>query len=89
MGKAGPWLLALGFLRYAWVLAGLVWPWLNGPLPERFSRKAVFVVQIAALIALLAPVVLPPVSQAIAALALLPLLWSFAVDLRWRARHRV
>lgn len=89
MGKAGLWLLALGFLRYAWVLAGLVWPWLDGPLPDRFSRKAVCVVQIAALIALLAPVVQPPVSQAIAALALLPLLWSFAVDLRWRARHSV
>ncbi|NUB45458.1 CDP-alcohol phosphatidyltransferase family protein [Fertoebacter nigrum] len=89
LGKAGPWLLALGFLRYAWVLAGFVWPWLNGALPERFSRKAVCVVQIAILIALLAPVVQPPVSQGLAALALVPLLWSFAVDLRWRARHRV
>jgi phosphatidylglycerophosphate synthase len=86
-GKAGLWLLPLGFLRYAWVAAGAVLPWLSGPLPERFSRKAVCVVQIAALIALMAPVVMPPVSTLIAAGATGALVWSFAVDAVWRWRQ--
>jgi phosphatidylglycerophosphate synthase len=86
-GKAGLWLIPLGFLRYAWVMAGALRPWLTGPLPERFSRKAVCVVQIAALIALLAPVVTPPVSTLIAAAATLALVWSFAVDALWRWRQ--
>ena len=64
-----------------------VLPWLTGPLPERFSRKAVCVVQIAALIALMAPVVMPPVSTLIAAGATGALVWSFAVDAVWRWRQ--
>lgn len=87
-GKAGLWLLPLGVLRYAWVAAGVALRWLNGPLPERFSRKAVCVVQIAALIALLAPVVTPPLSTLIAAGATGALVWSFAVDALWRWRKR-
>ena len=83
-GKAGLWLLPLGFLRYAWVLAGGVLPWLSGPLPDRFSRKAVCVVQIAVLIALLAPVVVPPGSTLLAAAATAALVWSFALDARYR-----
>lgn len=86
-GKAGLWLLPLGFLRYAWVAAGVALPWLTGPLPERFGRKAVCVLQIATLIALLAPVVTPPASTLIAAAATGALLWSFAVDAAWRWRQ--
>lgn len=87
-GKAGLWLISLGFLRYAWVAAGAALPWLTGPLPARFSRKAVCVVQIVALIALLAPVVVPPLSTLIAAGATGALIWSFAVDALWRWRQR-
>ena len=86
LDKAGLWLLALGFMRYAFVAAALVWPWLLNPLPERFSRKVVCVLQIAALIALLAPVVQPPVSQGVALVALLALIWSFAIDILGLAR---
>lgn len=86
-GKAGLWLLPLGFLRYAWVAAGAALPWLTGPLPDRFSRKAVCVLQIAALIALLAPVVTPPLSTLIAAGATGALVWSFAADAVWRWRR--
>lgn len=86
-GKAGLWLLPLGFLRYAWVAAGAVLPWLSGPLPARFSRKAVCVVQIAALIVLLAPVVAPPLSTLVAGAATGALVWSFAQDARWRWRQ--
>lgn len=86
-GKAGLWLIPLGTLRYVWVAAGAVLPWLNGPLPDRFSRKAVCVVQIAALVALLAPVVVPPLSVLIAAGATAALLWSFTVDALWLRRR--
>lgn len=87
-GKAGPWVLALGFMRYAFVVAARIWPWLNRPLPERRSRKTVCVIQIAALVALIAPAVTPPLSTAVGLAATAALIWSFAVDLRWLATAR-
>jgi phosphatidylglycerophosphate synthase len=76
-------ILILGFMRYVFVAASFVFPWLNGTLPESFRRKAVCVVQIAALILLLCPVMpnvwLMPVSVAAAA----ALVWSFGVDTVW------
>ncbi len=88
LGKAGPWVLALGAMRYAFVAAGLVWPRLARPLPPSLRRKAVCVLQVVALTVLLAPVVAPPVSASIGAVALAVLGWSFAMDLRWLIRTR-
>lgn len=87
-GKAGIWVLALGFLRYGFVAAGQVWPWIAAPLPESLRRKTVCVIQIAVLSALLAPPLAPPLSGWLAAAGTLALLWSFAVDLVWLRRHR-
>jgi phosphatidylglycerophosphate synthase len=87
-GKAGAWVLLLGCMRYLFVLAMYLAPWLDGPLPERQSRKTVCVVQIAALIALHAPVVEPPLSAALAAAATLAVVWSFTVDVVWLWRRR-
>jgi phosphatidylglycerophosphate synthase len=87
-GKAGAWVLLLGCMRYLFVLATYLAPWLDGPLPERQSRKTVCVIQIAALIALHAPVVQPPLSAALAAAATLAVVWSFAVDVVWLWRRR-
>jgi len=86
LGKAGPWVLALGAMRYAFVAAGWVWPRLAGPLPPSFRRKAVCVLQVAALAVLLTPPAAPPVSDALAGVALAALAVSFAVDLRWLIR---
>jgi phosphatidylglycerophosphate synthase len=86
LGKVGAWALALGAMRYAFVAAGWVWPRLAGPLPPSLRRKAVCVAQLAVLTALLAPPIAPPVSGALAALALAALAWSFALDVRWLAR---
>lgn len=88
-GQAGWWVLGLGFMRYGFVAAGWALSWLRRDLPDRFRRKAVCVVQIGALIALLAPVVQPPLSVTIAAVALAVLVWSFALDVVWLARRRV
>jgi phosphatidylglycerophosphate synthase len=86
--KAGPWVLGLGLMRYAFLAAGNVAPWLAAPLPPSIRRKTVCVLQIAALAMLLVPPASPPASQAIAAVAFIALAWSFTVDVRWLARRR-
>ena len=73
-------LTLLGGARYAFAGASLALPWLDDPLPPRWSRKAVCVAQIATLIGVL---VLHPVLPMIDAL-LVPVaalvLWSFGRD---------
>lgn len=83
--KAGAWVLLIGAMRYLFIAAGLAWPALAGPLPPSLRRKTVCVVQVAALCALLAPVIEPPLSAVVAALALAVLVYSFAVDALWLA----
>lgn len=80
LGKAGPWVLLIGLMRYGFVLAQYAEPRLAAPLPPSFRRKLVCVVQVAALCMLLLPVITVPLSVWIAALALAALTWSFAVD---------
>lgn len=87
-GKAGSWVLACGFMRYGFVAAGTVMPWMARPLAATVRGKTVAVLQLAGLGAALAPPVTPPASTAAAAIALASLTWSFAVDIGrlWRAR---
>jgi phosphatidylglycerophosphate synthase len=87
-GAAGPWVLALGFTRYAFVAASTVLPWLNAPLPPSRARKAVCVLQIAALIACLAPALPVSVTTPLAAVATAALAWSFGRDILWLWHHR-
>lgn len=86
--KAGVWVVASGLLRYAFVLAGKPLPWLARALPFSRRRQAICVVQIVTLIAALAPLVSWPLSEALAALGLAALAWSFGVDVWWLARAR-
>jgi phosphatidylglycerophosphate synthase len=86
--KAGIWVLAAGLMRYAFVLAAKLWPWMARPLPPSQRRKAVCVAQITSLIVCLGPIIHPAWSQAIAAASLAVLAWSFAVDIAWLVRHR-
>lgn len=87
-GKAGAWVLLLGSMRYLFLAAALFCPWLMAPLPERFSRKAICVIQIGILIALLAPIINGLLSWTIAAIGTLLLIYSFGRDVVWLARHR-
>jgi phosphatidylglycerophosphate synthase len=87
-GKAGVWVLALGAMRYAFVLAAVALPWLRRDLLPSFRRKVVCVVQIAVLIAFLAPPLTAPASTALGIGATVLLCWSFAVDIVWLARRR-
>lgn len=88
LGKAGPWVLAIGAMRYAFVGAMRPWPWLERPLPERFRRKLVCVWQVASLLVCLLPMVGGGAATALLALALGLLAVSFAVDIHWLYRTR-
>ena len=87
-GLAGPWVLASGLMRYVFVAAALVLPWMNRALPSSRRRQAICVVQIAALIAALAPIVPASAALALAAGSLALLTWSFTVDVAWLHTRR-
>ena len=84
-GRVGPWVLAIGAIRYLFVAAGRLWPPLRAGLPASFRRKAICVVQGAALLVCLGPIVPPAAAAPAAAVALGLLVCSFAVDVRWLA----
>ncbi len=82
----GWWVLAIGLMRYAWVVAGALLPWLTGPLPVRYSAKVVAAAQG---IVLIAAAALPgPVTAVAVVGALAALTWSFGVSARhlWERR---
>lgn len=79
--KAGVWVLAAGLMRYGFVAAGWVVPWLARPLRSTLRGKTVAVVQIVGLIVAMAPIVPRPYSTIVAAATLVALAWSFALDI--------
>jgi len=87
-GKAGAWVIASGLLRYLFVAAGWIWPWMARPLGPSRRRQTICVVQIVALIAVVSPVATPPASTAAAAAALAVLAASFVVDTWWLVSRR-
>jgi len=87
-GAAGPAVLVLGLARYAFLAAGIAWPWLARPLPERLSRKAVCVAQLSTLIALQVPVLPGEAAEALGLGVAAALAWSFGRDIRWLHRTR-
>jgi hypothetical protein len=88
LGKAGGWVVLAGALRYAFVAASFVAPWLGRALPASRRRQTICVVQVVSLILCLVPVVAPPASAGIALLGLVALIASFATDVVWLARAR-
>jgi len=82
----GWWVLAIGAMRYLFVAAGRIWPWLRAPLPDRLSCKAVAAAQG---IVLTVVILLPTIPATIlVGLALLALTWSFGRDVGWLYRNR-
>lgn len=84
----GAYVILLGLPRYLFALAQWSMPWLNGEIPERFSRKVVCVVQLLVLILVLLPMVQSPLSDVLVCGALLALSWSFWLDIRWLRQAR-
>jgi phosphatidylglycerophosphate synthase len=86
-GKAGAWVLLSGLLRYLFITAGWCWSWMRKPLPSSLRGKVICVMQIVILVVVLAPIVTPPRSAALAAFGLVALSYSFLVDTWWLWRH--
>lgn len=84
----GLWVLALGLMRYLFVLAGRLWPGLRGDLPFSRARKVVAAVQGVVLVFAAAPFIPRPVAAAAVGVALATLVWSFGRDTVWLIRHR-
>ncbi len=85
-GRAGPWVLLIGLMRYGFLGAALVRPALGAELPDSFRRKVVCVVQGVVLLVALGPIIPPAMATAVLAAGLAALAYSFAVDVRWLLR---
>ena len=82
----GPWILAIGLMRYAYVAAGWLLPWLREPVFFRYWRKVVTAVCGIGL-TLIATGWLPsPADVLVGAFALGLLVESFGRDVIWLAR---
>ena len=79
----GAWVLLIGAMRYAFVAAARVLPWLNGSLPPSMARKTVAALQGIALLTASAGILPPVAAPAVVLAALALLIWSFAHDIRW------
>ncbi|MFE6611927.1 CDP-alcohol phosphatidyltransferase family protein [Amycolatopsis sp. NPDC057786] len=79
----GPWVLTIGAMRYVFVAASRLWPWLNAPLPPSMARKTVAAVQGIVLV-VAASTILPLWVGFVVTLGALALLtWSFGRDTWW------
>lgn len=87
-GQAGVWVLISGLWHYAFHLGLLAWPRLRQPLPRRWRRKIVFVLQVLLLIAALSPPLQGWPGALAASLGVVLLTGSFLTDLRWLLRDR-
>jgi phosphatidylglycerophosphate synthase len=81
--SAGWWVLAIGGLRYAFVAAAWLLPWLRTDLPPRFGRKVVAATQGIVLAVAASGLVYEPLAVASVGAALALLVWSFGRDVRW------
>lgn len=86
LGNAGAWVLLAGALRYLFVAAGWLLPWLRAPLPASQRRRLVCALQALALVGCLSPWPGPPASGWLAGAGLLLLCWSFFIDTLFLAR---
>jgi phosphatidylglycerophosphate synthase len=79
-GKAGSWVLFSGLLRYGFVAASWLLPWMQRPLAPTLRGRIICTVQTGALVLAIVPAFTPPLSTVIAALGLAALCYSFLVD---------
>lgn len=85
---AGWWVAAIGAMRYVWVVATWVLPWLRGQLFPRYWRKVVAAIQGIVLVTAAADVLARPVALVALAGALALLTESFGRDVVYLWRRR-
>ena len=83
-----PWALVIGAMRYVFVAASWVLPWLSGNLPTRYSAKVVAAAQGIVLVVASAQLLAQQIAAALVVAALAALLWSFAKSATWLWRAR-
>lgn len=86
--RAGIWVLAAGLLRYVFVAAAHVLPWLRDELPASTRRKTICILQLTSLLICLGPIIPPGPATIVAAAGVGSLAWSFALDIGWLYRHQ-
>lgn len=85
---AGAWVLLSGLMRYAFVAAGWLVPWLAAPLRPTKRAQTVAVLQFVGLAVAFVPSLPAWVSQTSAAVSVVSLAWSFALDVARLASAR-
>jgi phosphatidylglycerophosphate synthase len=83
----GPWVLAIGLMRYAFIAAGWVAPWLRAPIPPTMAAKVVAAAQGTVLLVAAAGLVPPMIMAGMVAAALAALVWSFGRSVLWLYRN--
>src|ERR1700722_3442144 len=86
--SVGPWVLAIGAARYAFLAAGWVLPWMREPLPPRYWRKFVAATQGIVLTVAAADILPPAVTGGALVVALALLAESFGRDVLWLWHNR-
>jgi phosphatidylglycerophosphate synthase len=79
----GVWVLVIGAMRYAFLVAGWAAPWLRRPLPSRYWRKVVAATAGVVLTVAAGDVVPVPVAGIAVAGALILIVESFGRDVAW------
>ena len=83
----GWWVLAIGAMRYGYVAAGRLLPWLRRPVPPRHWAKVVAAIQGIVLTVAASRLLPDAVAQVALAAALMLLVESFGNDVWWQWRH--
>ncbi|MBX6356749.1 MAG: CDP-alcohol phosphatidyltransferase family protein [Micromonosporaceae bacterium] len=84
----GAWVLAIGGMRYAFLVAGWALPWMRAQLPPRYWRKVVAATQGIVLTVAAAGVLPWPLMATVLVGALALLVESFGHDVGWLWRQR-
>ncbi len=84
----GVWVLGIGLMRYAFVAAVWVLPWMRAVLPPRYWRKVVAATQGIVLVVATAEILPVPLAEIAVAAALALLVESFGRDVLWLWQHR-
>jgi phosphatidylglycerophosphate synthase len=82
----GAWVLAIGVVRYVFLVAGWILPWLAAPLPTRYWGKVVAAVSGVVLTVAASGVLPRPVGMAAVGVTLLLLVESFGRSVVWLYR---
>ena len=86
--STGGWVLAIGAMRYAYVVASWALPWLRESVPPRYWRKAVAAIQGIVLVFAAADVLPRLLLSVVLAVALALLVESFRSCVVWLWSHR-